>query len=111
VTDPRRVDLDAYRSARAEQIGPAPVVVLDGEEYELARELPMEAILVVAEGLGEKGKTPDPALVRSALESVFGDHWPRLAPKLSVQDAMYVLGGILDLYGTDLPERSASASS
>lgn len=112
MTESRRVNLDAARQARAEKHGPAPVVVLEGEEYELARELPMDAIIVVAEEMGrEDGRPPDPAIVTSALEGLFGRHWPTLRSKLSVQDSMFVLTQILEMYGTDLPERSASASS
>lgn len=110
-TDRRTVDLDAARTARAEKVGPAPVVVLEGQEYELARELPMDAVFAFAELLDRETKTPDPDVVTSALEHLFGEHWPKLRPKLSVHDCMYVLAEILELYGTNLPERSASASS
>lgn len=103
----RRIDLDAARAARAEKVGEAPVVVLEGVEYVLPRELPMEAVLVVAEDLTK----PNPKTVRAAMEAIFGDHWPTLRPKLSVADSMLVLTGVLELYGTDLPESAASASS
>ena len=103
----RRLDLDAARAARAEKAGPAPVVVLEGVEYELPRELPMEAVLAVAEDL----RKPNPATVRAAMEAIFGDHWATLRSKLSVSDSMLVLTGVLELYGTDLPESEASASS
>lgn len=108
------VDLDAARKARAETVGEGPLVVLEGQEYELAAELPMDAILVVTEELGNIGDgdhKPDPKIVLSALEGLFGEHWETLRPKLSVQDCMYVLTELLELYGTDLPEPSASASS
>lgn len=111
----RRIDLDAARAARAEKVGPAPVVVLEGVEYVLPPELPMEAVLVVAEEFTKaKLDTPekiDPGAVRVAMEAIFGEHWPTLRPKLSVSDCFLVLTGVLELYGTDLPESGASASS
>lgn len=114
MSEPRRIDLDAARAARAEKNGPGPVVVLEGQEHELARELPMNAVLAwteLLEGMGPGSKTPDPEIVTAALGDLFGDAWPELRPKLSVQDCMYLLAEILELYGSDLPERSASASS
>ncbi len=115
MSDARRIDLDAARAARAEKVGAPPVVVLEGVEYVLSPELPMEAVLVVAEEF-TKAKIDDPSkidpsAVRVAMEAIFGEHWPVLRPKLSVSDSMLVLSGVLDLYGTDLPESLASASS
>lgn len=109
--DGRLIDLDAARQARTETKGPAPRIRLDGEVYDLPAELPMEAILVLAEDLFDKDKPPQPDAVRAALAAVLGDHYERLRTKLSVPDAMTLLTGVLKLYGTDLGELRASGTS
>lgn len=112
-SEPRTIDLDAARAARAEQVGPGPRIRLGGITYDLPPELPMEAILQVAEGLLDASMAQDakPEAVRLALKAVLGEHYDTLRTQLSAQDSMTLLTGILALYGTSLPEASASAPS
>jgi hypothetical protein len=109
----RTIDLDAARKARTEKLGPAPKIRLNGVDYELPAELPMEPILQIADGLFDKSMADEdkPDAMRAALKALLGEHYEAIRVQLSAQDASTLLRGILDLYGTDLPERSASATS
>jgi hypothetical protein len=112
-TSPRTIDLDAARKARTEKLGPAPKIRLGGVDYELPAELPMEPILQIADGLLDKSMADEdkPEAMRTALQALLGEHYEAIRIQISAQDAAVLLKGILDLYGTDLPERSASATS
>jgi hypothetical protein len=96
----RRLDLDAARAARVEKLGPAPVVVVGGEEYELPLELP--GAVVTAFGMVMRG---DVSEIEGALRSLFGEHYEAIAAlKLSWPDQQLILEGVLALYDFDFPE-------
>jgi hypothetical protein len=103
----RRIDLDAARRARAEQRGDPPVVVVGGKEYELPAELPGE--VVTSFGLVVRG---DVSALDSAIGSLFGDKFGEIkAVGLSWEDEKYLLESVLEEYGFELPESSASGAS
>lgn len=113
----KTIDLDAARAARREakgEAGDAPVVVLDGERYELPEELPVGALtafgalFAVAGGAdGEEGTRVNLEALGSleeAASSLFGAAWPKLKEKnLSFPDLSFLLEGALGAYGIDLP--------
>lgn len=103
----RRIDLDAARAARAEKRGPAPVVVLDGKEYELPPELPGH--VVTAFGMAMKGEVDS---LEAAVRDLFGEHYEEISKaRLSFDDQMVLLEGALAAYDFELPESSASGGS
>lgn len=109
---PFEIDLDAARAARAEKSGERRTFKLLGKTYELPLELPMEAILTVAEGLlGNMDKASKPEAVRLALKAILGENYEEVRTLISTQDAMVLLTGVLELYGTSLPEARASEPS
>lgn len=113
---PRRIDLDAARRARAEARGVVepPVVVLEGDEFPLPLELPMDALasfgalFAVAETGDEDADRVNLAALGSLEEtasSLFGPAWPGLKAKgLSFEDLEELLKGSLAAYGISLPE-------
>lgn len=113
---PRRIDLDAARKARAEARGVVggPVVVLEGEEFELPAELPMGALAsfgalfaVAANGDEDSDRVHLEALgsLEETASSLFGGAWGRLKEKgLSFPDLEVLLEGALAAYGINLPE-------
>jgi hypothetical protein len=103
----RLIDLDAARAARLEKKGPGPKVKVDGQVYDLPRELPAEAVHAFG-GL----VSGDPSMLEVGVRSLFGDAWPALkASGLSFDDEVFLLETALALYGFDLPELSASGAS
>lgn len=109
----RRIDLDAARRARDEKKGEPPVVVFGGEEYELPRELPAEAVHAFGQLVAG-----DPSGLVAGIEALFGEAWTNLqaAAKaagraLSFDDEIFLLEAALQEYGFDLPESPASGAS
>jgi hypothetical protein len=110
--DAPTIDLDAARAARAEKSGVARTFKLGGKTYALPAELPMEAILTVAEGLLDSMPNAEKvSAVRLALQAILGEHYDEVRTLLSAQDAGVLLTGVLELYGTSLPEARASELS
>jgi hypothetical protein len=108
----RKIDLDAARRARLEQRGPAPVVTVNGKDYELPAELPAD--VVTAFGLVQRG---DVSALEAALEALFAGKLAELkadsvaagAP-LSWDDLVFLIESAVDEYGLDLPGSRASGS-
>lgn len=109
----RRIDLDAARRARAEQRGDPPVIILAGKEWTLPAELPAD--VVTSFGMVVRG---DVAALEDAMTSLFAGQYPALkaaaletGTPLSWEDEKYLLESVLQEYGFDLPESSASGDS
>lgn len=126
VGDDRVIDLDAARAARAEKLGPAPVVRFLGREWPLPAEIPAIAIHAIGE-LVTMDVDPDHleeldpktmVLFGQAIESLFGGQWGPLnkaarkaGTPLSLQDEAVLLEGAMAAYGLDMGESRASGSS
>jgi hypothetical protein len=109
----RKIDLDAARRARAETRGEAPVIVLAGREWTLPAELPAD--VVTSFGMVVRG---DVAALEDAMTALFAGQYPDLkaaalaaGTPLSWEDEKYLLESVLQEYGFDLPESSASGTS
>lgn len=126
VGEDRVIDLDAARAARAEKLGPAPVVRFLGREWPLPAEIPAIAVHAIGE-LVTMDVDPDHledldprtmVLFGQAIESLFGGQWGPLnkaarkaGTPLSLPDEAVLLEGAMVAYGLDLGESPASASS
>jgi hypothetical protein len=98
MADPRVIDLDAARAARAETTAPV-VVRFGGTDYSLPSELPIEAAT----------SADDPM---AFLRILFGDSTDKfLASGASVSDLEVLATGVAAAYGFEsVPESSASGS-
>lgn len=126
VGDDRVIDLDAARAARAEKLGPAPVVRFLGKDWTLAQEIPAIAIHAIGE-LVTMDVDPDHledldprtmVLFGEAIEALFSGQWSKITKAaqkagtpLSLQDEAVLLEGAMAAYGLDLGESRASGSS
>lgn len=121
----KSIDLDAARAARAEakrqkaeETGEEfelPHVILGGERYDLAAELPVGALtafgalFAVAAGDeddedGTRVNLEALGSLEDAASSLFGDTWPKLKGHgLSFEDLEVLLDGALGAYGIELP--------
>lgn len=119
----KTIDLDAARKARREARGDGgetPHVIIGGERIPLPEELPADALtaigglMIVGEGdeANELAKLGALAGLNEAAESFFGDAWPKIkAHGLSLDDLEVLLSGAFEVYGVNLGESGASASS
>lgn len=98
MADPRIIDLDAARAARAETVTPV-TVRFGGVDYALPSELPIEAATAAADPL-------------AFLRVLLGDETDAfLAAGASVADLEILAEGITAAYGLEsVPESSASGS-
>ncbi len=100
------IDLDAARAARREAEQKGPVVKLDGQEFELAVEMPfgvLEAFRSMA----------DPAAAAGAMaqlgKALLGEHYSTIVGLgLSVDDLNVLLDGVMKEYGVNHPLPSAT---
>lgn len=101
MSEGRVLDLDAARAARAEVEEAPPVVRLEGQTFELPRELPIDFAFRHREGD-----------LRGALGMLFGDSADRFfALRPSVADIEELAAGVLKMYGLSPGEAKASGSS
>ena len=122
----KTIDLDAARKARAEARGDGgdpPRVLIGGELIDLPAELPADALaaigglMILEEGGGANELAQLGALagLNDACSAFFGDAFDRIrssAPGgLSLDDLEVLLGGAFEVYGVNLGESGASASS
>lgn len=110
----RRIDLDAARAARREKQGPAPSIVFLGDEHPLPRGLPAE-VLELAAGVAGGDWTAAVPAVRLLLG---GERYDELGVKakvagdpLDLDDVVFLLERVLEVYEVTLPESSASGAS
>lgn len=103
MSEPRIIDLDAARAARAEVAGEqaAPVIKFGGRDFRLPNEMPFE----FAE-LCHDGKIRDGLVV---LLNGQADDFFALQPTLG--DIETLANGVAGLYGVDLGKSAASSSS
>jgi hypothetical protein len=117
----KRIDLDAARAARAEAKRKAaeeagtsvedPHVILGGERYDLAPELPVGALTAFGALFAVAGEDDDDRVnlealgsLEEAASSLFGEAWPKLKGHgLSFEDLEVLLDGALGAYGIELP--------
>ncbi len=108
----RRIDLDAARAARREKRGPAPSIVFLGEEWPLPHGLSADVLDLVGLVMGG-----DPVAVAGSISSLLGgDVYARLRARaaeagepLELDDLVFLLEEVLEVYGVTLPESEASA--
>lgn len=101
------IDLDKKRAARRETQGEGPKVTIGGNTYELATELPFDAIEAM-EGL-QSEETAAVALVRLT-RALLGEHYEAIrAAGLSVDDLNELIGALMSEYGVERPLPSAAS--
>lgn len=110
----RTIDLDAARAARREKQGPPPSILFLGDLHELPRGLPAE-VLELAAGVAGGDWTAAVPAVRLLLG---GDRYDELGAKakaagepLELEDVVFLLEKVLEVYEVTLPESSASGAS
>lgn len=110
----RKIDLDAARAARREKQGPAPSILFLGDEHALPRGLPAE-VLELAAGVAGGDWTAAVPAVRLLLG---GERYDELGAKakaagepLELDDVVFLLESVLEVYEVTLPESSASGAS
>lgn len=122
----KTIDLDAARKARREARGDGgetPNVLIGGERIQLPEELPADALaaiggLMILDAGGDANELAQLgalAGLTDACTAFFGDAYERIraaAPGgLSLDDLEVLLGGAFEVYGVNLGESGASASS
>lgn len=97
-----RIDLDAARAARAEELGGGHVVTFGGDDFDLPAEVPFEFGVALLEGRYD-----------DALAVLFGDQLEAfLAHRPSMQDVIELAEGVAGAYGLgSVGEPSASSGS
>jgi hypothetical protein len=98
MADPRVIDLDAARAARAETTAPV-VVRLGGEDFELPNELPLEAAM----------SADDPVAFLTALLGNRADEFMAAGP--SIADVATLAESIASVYGFESPGESVASGS
>lgn len=101
------IDLDKKRAARREAKGKGPEVTFGGAVYELAPEMPFEAIEAL-EGL-QSEETAPAALVR-LVRALLGEQYEAIkAAGLTTEDVNEFVGGIMEEYGVQSPLDSTAS--
>lgn len=93
----RRIDVDAARVARAEERGDDDpiILVLEGVEYRLPDELPLDALEVIGPLLSSGDATQAKSVLAALLDGVVDLD----TVKLSLSDFELIAYGVLDAYG------------
>jgi hypothetical protein len=90
------IDLDAKRRARLEAKGEGPTVILGGKKFEVAPELPYEALEVLGEGNEPDSPAAQIAFIRALLGKDY-ERFRKLTP--SAEDVGELVSGLLREYG------------
>jgi hypothetical protein len=106
--EPRVIDFDALRVARAEKAGdvPAPRAILGGVTYELPRVLPAEFMFALGRIQGG-----DLTKLEGLIRRIFGDASEEVIAKFDIDDLGVFMQKLPELYGASLGESTDSASS
>ena len=99
----RIIDVDAHRAARFEQLGPPPVLRIDGRDYELPPEMPAQ--VVTAFGALASGDVTDLAGLDVGLRALLGDAYEAVVDEsTSFADLEFVITAAMESYGMAAPE-------
>lgn len=113
-TPDRRIDLDAARKARAEKRGPAPSIVFLGKDRPLPAGLPADVLDLAAQTAGGNWTAAVPAvrllLGQEVYDELVADAKEAGEP-LDLDDVVFLLGKVLEVYEVTLGESEASATS
>lgn len=103
----KMIDLDQARQAReaarkeAEEKGP--IVMISGEELELAPEMPYE-VLEAFKGMKEEETAG--AAMAEIVEAMLGEHYPKfraMKPPPTLTDVEVLVAGLMSEYGIENP--------
>lgn len=99
--EPRIIDLDAARAARAEISGEAPIVSFGGQQFRLPNEMPFDFAALLQEGK-----------IADAIRYLLDDQADAFfAIKPSVPDMMFFAEALTDVYGMSPGGSVASSAS
>jgi hypothetical protein len=99
----RVIDVDAHRAARLEQLGPPPVLRINGADYELPPEMPAQ--VVTAFGALASGDVTDLAGLDVGLRALLGDAYEAVVDEsTSFADLEFVITAAMESYGMAAPE-------
>lgn len=104
-------DLDKARAARREKLGEGPKVVIGGEEYELAVEMPYDVLEAMR---GMANELTAPTAIVDTVKALLGEEGHKaflaLKPPPTVDDCMELVDALMGEYGVDAPLTSSASS-
>lgn len=94
------IDIDKKRAARREAKGEGPELMIGGNTYQLAPELPFGVLEAMA---GLQDEDTAAAAMVDLTKALLGEHYAAILPSLTVDDVNDIVADVMEEYGLERP--------